>query len=808
MAPAAARGRPGAPPRAQRRVPTGEPGGGRASRFGVPAPRDIGYIAAVTLVPGTRLGPYEILAPLGAGGMGEVYRARDPRLQREVAIKVLPAETAADPEMLARLANEARAVAALAHPNILSVFDVGADRGVSYVVTELLDGATLRDRLSSGALPVPVATDFARQILAGLAAVHDRGIVHRDLKPENVFVTRDGHVKLLDFGIAKRVTPGAGDARTIGRALTGATRPGETMGTLGYMPPEQLRGQAVDARADLFASGAVLYEMLAGRRAFEGASWADVTAAILFGQPPDLATARDGVPAALATVVRRCLEKDPAARYASARAALDALAAVGTHPPVRPAGGGRTRRVAPWALAGLAVGAVVLGIALSRGLLPPRPPGAPPVRARAVAMLDFENLTGDRSLDWMSRGLPELLGTALARSPELDVYDPQRLANLLAGAGHARDTSAAIADRLRARGVGRAIVGSILRSGDVLRIQYRVIDAGSGRVLHSDASTGPAASDLFQLAGALVPKLQTWLEIDLAGADAGDQWLRQITTSSADAYRLYLRGRSAFIAGRWREAAGFDEQALALDSTFVAARVDLTGCYWNLDDDARTQASLGAARRLRGRAAPRDALQIDLIDAVIAQDPGRLIRVASSLRELFPENRFFTYLVGRGYFTAGRWDRCVEVLEPLVRERWTWAWTYLLTARSYEKLGRLPDARRTFAAGLDVTGGNPELAFAFVGFLDAHGDSSAARRLLVAASRSPGLAETPEFEGDIRLELGRRLEAEGRADSARIQYARVVAVLPADAAEVREARAGLKRLSATRGSSAPGGRVE
>jgi len=224
----------------------------------------------MTIAGGSRLGPYEILAPLGAGGMGEVYRARDPRLGREVAVKVLPQDLATDPDRLRRFETEAKAAGALNHPNLLAVFDTGRDGDTPYVVFELLEGETLRPRLERGALPTRKALDYAIQIARGLAAAHDRGIVHRDLKPENLFLTRDGRVKILDFGLAKlRPTQEAAESRTTQTAITDA---GTVVGTVGYMSPEQVRGQAVDHRSDLFSFGSVLYEMLAGQRPFRGGS--------------------------------------------------------------------------------------------------------------------------------------------------------------------------------------------------------------------------------------------------------------------------------------------------------------------------------------------------------------------------------------------------------------------------------------------------------------------------------------------------------------------------------------------------------
>jgi len=272
------------------------------------------------LAAGSRLGPYEIVAPLGAGGMGEVYRARDPRLGREVAVKVLPAAVSADPDRLRRFEQEARAASALNHPNILTVFDTGAQNGVAYLVTELLAGETLRERLAGGALPARKAVEIAVQIARGLAAAHEHRIVHRDLKPENLFLTRDGRVKILDFGLAKLMAQGAGSPSELAAAptLLSGTEPGVVMGTAGYMSPEQVQGLPADHRADLFALGAVLYEMLSGRRAFQRGSAVETMAAVLREEPPGLAESGKAVPPGLERVVRHCLEKDPHHRFQAA----------------------------------------------------------------------------------------------------------------------------------------------------------------------------------------------------------------------------------------------------------------------------------------------------------------------------------------------------------------------------------------------------------------------------------------------------------------------------------------------------------
>src|ERR1700735_3126530 len=267
---------------------------------------------------GTRLGPYEVLAPIGAGGMGEVYRSRDSRLGREVALKILPAAFASDPDRVRRFEQEGRAAAALNHPNIVVIYDAGSEGGVFHVATELLEGETLRERLAGHALPVRKAIDYAIQTARGLAAAHAKGITHRDLKPENLFLTKDGLVKILDFGLAKQSeTKPAGGARPTELATQPIeTDPGQVLGTVGYMSPEQVRGQVADARSDLFSLGVVLYEMVSGKRAFTGDSSVEVMSAILKQEPPELDAA---LPPVLDRIIRRCLEKKPEERFQSTR---------------------------------------------------------------------------------------------------------------------------------------------------------------------------------------------------------------------------------------------------------------------------------------------------------------------------------------------------------------------------------------------------------------------------------------------------------------------------------------------------------
>jgi eukaryotic-like serine/threonine-protein kinase len=352
------------------------------------------------LTTGTRLGPYEILAPLGAGGMGEVYRARDPRLGREVAIKVLPASFSTDVDRLRRFEQEARAAGILNHPNITAVLDIGEHEGAPYVVQELLEGETLRQALAGGRLSPRKAIEHAIQIAHGLAAAHEKGIVHRDLKPENVFVTKDGRLKILDFGLAKLTHAEEGSQATNLPTATAGTEPGVVLGTLGYMSPEQVRGRPADARSDIFSFGAILSEMLSGQRAFRGDSAADTMSAILREDPRDLSVTNQNVPPGLERIVRHCLEKNPEQRFHSAHdvafalEAISGISAVGSVPPSRTSTRDRSRALR------LAIGAVVVAAALAAGFLARD-------ATRKQAHPSFKRLTFRRGTIWTARFAPD-----------------------------------------------------------------------------------------------------------------------------------------------------------------------------------------------------------------------------------------------------------------------------------------------------------------------------------------------------------------------------------------------------------------
>jgi len=421
----------------------------------------------MTLSAGTRLGPYEILSRLGAGGMGEVYRARDPRLDRHVAIKVLPQRLAQDPRALARFDREAKAVAALSHPNILSIHDFGCDAGITYAVTELLEGETLRGHLSRGSLGWRKAVETGIAIADGLSAAHSKGITHRDLKPENIFLTEDGHVKILDFGLARTT----GTSATEKAEAPTVTEEGVVLGTVGYMSPEQVRGVAADARSDIFSLGCVLYEMVAGRRAFSRATAAQTMAAILEAQPAEFATTGKQVPAGLENVIAHCLEKSPQERFHSAHDVALALRST--------LGGSAAARRFParrWAVLAALITALAAPAAVYWFAGRAKP-------IDSLAVMPFVNVGADPNTEYLSDGITENLINNLSQLPKLRVV-PRTLVNVYKG----KETDPRkVGQDLHVRAI---LTGKVVQRGDSLNIQTELVDVGQLSQLWGSDTTG------------------------------------------------------------------------------------------------------------------------------------------------------------------------------------------------------------------------------------------------------------------------------------------------------------------------------
>ena len=524
----------------------------------------------MSLVPGSFVGAYEILAPLGAGGMGEVYRARDPKLRRHVAIKVLPAAFAANADRVARFEREAHAVAALSHPNILAIHDFGTDRGITYAVMELLDGHSLRNAIGSGLMPRWKAIDYATQIAKGLEAAHARGIVHRDLKPENVFVSTAGHVKILDFGLAANRAPGRAEtADSEAATVEGATAAGAVMGTAGYMSPEQVRGQAVDHRSDIFSFGCVVYEMLSGKRAFQGTSPIDTLHAILHSEPRDLSTLT-AVPDTLVRIVGRCLEKAPEARFQTASDLVFALGAVAATPTGSPRA---LPRYVP------AVIAVVLLSAVTAWMLTRpsstdsavSPPAAAALAPRGIAVLPFENLGGTDQA-YFAAGVTEEVTLQIAKISALRVMSRAAVARFKGGAAELP----AMTRELR---IGAVLTGSVRHADNRVRVGVQLLAAPSGETMWSEQYDGDMRNVL-DVQSTVALSVARALQASLAPQERAR--IERPPTGNAEAYELYLKSRplSNFDAEQNRQALALLQKAVSLDAKFAVAHAEIARRYY------------------------------------------------------------------------------------------------------------------------------------------------------------------------------------------------------------------------------------
>jgi TolB-like protein/Flp pilus assembly protein TadD len=495
---------------------------------------------------GTQLGPYRIVAPLGAGGMGEVYRAWDTRLDREVAIKVLPEQFAHDVEWVARFDREAKAVAALAHPNILAIHDYGTAHGRSFAVMELLEGETLRSRLRKAPLPWRKALEMAVAIAEGLAAAHAKGIIHRDLKPENLFLTADGRVKILDFGLA-RLDPGPPAGPETGPYFPALTATGVVVGTPAYMAPEQMSGCKVDARCDLFTLGSVLYEALAGRPPFARDTRSATWAAIMNEEPPMPPAPADSWPPAVGPVIRHCLEKNPEERFQSARDLAFALRAI-LNAPGAPAA--------------------------ARGRKPRRRQLSDPAHAAlaSVAVLPFVNADGEAALDYLSEGITEATINNLSRVPGVRVM---ARATVYHFQGKDQDPGA-VGEAL---GVRAVLTGRVRQHGDRIGIDVELVDVADGSQLWGEQYRRQL-TDLVALQGEMVREIIRRLHPRLTGEEQGR--LNKGCTDNTEAYRAYLKGRY-FWNKRTLEGVQtsirYFEQALATDPNFALAYAGLADGY-------------------------------------------------------------------------------------------------------------------------------------------------------------------------------------------------------------------------------------
>jgi eukaryotic-like serine/threonine-protein kinase len=568
----------------------------------------------MSLPPGTRLGPYEIVQPIGSGGMGDVYRARDTRLDRDVAVKVLPERFARDGEARMRFEREAKAVAALTHPNILAIHDYGSTAEAAYSVTELLEGQTLRQRIIEGPVPWRKVVEIGAALADGLAAAHAKAIIHRDLKPENIFLTGDGRVKILDFGIAQLVRqeqPAQEEEVDPSMMPTAPlkTDPYAVVGTAGYMAPEQLRGEPVDATTDIFSLGSVLFEMATGRPAFIRATVIDSLSAILADTPDVFTGSGRLIPFELARVIQRCIEKNRHERFQSARDLAFALRAIGTSTSLTfEAPAERKRRQWIWgsiaALAAIVIG-VIWFVQFRNGFIGEftisRRGSTARAPIRSLAILPFVNATGDREAEFLSDGVTETLINTLAQVPGLRVMSRTSVF-------HYKDKAPNAVSIGRDLKVSAVVVGRVEAVGDRLIVHAELVDTNDNAHLWGNRYQ-TARADLFTVQQSIATEIASTLRLQLGGRE--QQLLAKRETTDARAYELYLKGRFQWnkrnAAGLYKAIAFFN-QAIEIDPQYANAYAGLADCYNLLD----IWAGLPTNETFpRAKAAAQKALAID-----------------------------------------------------------------------------------------------------------------------------------------------------------------------------------------------------
>jgi TolB-like protein len=698
----------------------------------------------VTFAPGTRLGHHTIACGIGAGGMGEVYRAHDTRLGRDVAIKVLPAPMAADPDRLERFRREARAVAALNHPHIVMIHSVEEADGVHFLTMELVDGQSLDRLVPPGGLSRDRILAIAAQFADALAAGHEKGIVHRDLKPANVMVTPDGRVKVLDFGLAK-IAPAAQGVGPADATFTsaGETGAGVVMGTPAYMSPEQVAGRPVDHRSDLFSLGIILYEMASGRRPFEGASSAELASAILRDTPRPLSEIRVDLPADLTRVIRRCLEKDPALRIQTARDIVNELRLLGASTPAEPAPAGPARHSAAADAAASAMSSAGTSAGSPARALAPDAPGAGRPAAApasisgfggqpALAVLPFDNLSRDPEQEYFADGLAEDLIARLSHWRSFPVIARN---SSFAYKGRVADVKQVAAD-LNVRYV---VLGSVRRAGNRVRVSAQLVDATTGQQVWAQ-SYDRDLTDVFALQDEISEAIAAPLVGDLHRAESAR--VQRQEPESLQAWELYQRALPLlyhFTRDDIAHAHQLLERATRIDPHFAAALASLAAVRlwqvlfsWTDDPEEAVQGALGLTRRAAAidpaDAMVRLALAFALITAgdafgaleearrsvelnpslpfalsfyaylltMTGHPPGESITLAQRAMRLSPRDPAewqFLDALGPSYFMAARYSEGLEASRRLVALTPSYYWGYLWGAINAVGLGQLDDAR-------------------------------------------------------------------------------------------------------------------
>lgn len=608
----------------------------------------------MAIAAGTRLGPFEIIAPAGAGGMGEVYRARDTRLDRTVAIKVLPASVSSDQERRSRLQREAKLVASLQHPHICTLFDFGHQDGADYLVMEYLEGETLSKRLERGSLPLGEVVNIGEEIADALDEAHRRGIVHRDIKPGNIMLTRSG-AKLLDFGLASLYLPAQASAdATVDQTLT---QPGVLLGTLPYIAPEQAEGKPADARSDIFSLGSVLYEMASGKRAFAGDSSARILASVLTAHPAPL----ENVPRPVADAIFKCLAKNPEERWQGAhdlKLRLQALRESTRHTPLLD-----LEPSSPWprrgyivAVAVMTAAVVIAGAFLFRNLRHRTPNYAISSinSRRSVAVLGFKNLSGRPDVNWVSTALSEMLRSELAAGDKLRAIPGENVArmrvdlNLPDSPSLAKDTLARIHQNL---GSDLVVNGSYLDVDGQVRIDLNLEDASRGETVATLTETGTEQqlADLVDRAGS---DLRQKCGVDSITPDQAAR-VKAAVPRNPDATRLYAEGLARLRVFDALGARDELEKAVTADPNFAMAHSALAAAWASLGYDENAAREAKRAFDLSAQLGQEDRLAIEATYREMSHDNDAAVQIGRKLFELQPDNIEYGLRLARLQVNAG-----------------------------------------------------------------------------------------------------------------------------------------------------------
>ncbi len=742
---------------------------------------------------GKQLGHYEIVRKIGAGGMGEVYVADDTKLHREVALKVLPEALADDPDRLERFAREAKTVAALNHPNIVTIYAVEEVDGIPFMTMELIRGETLDELIPESGLSVRQFLEIAVPLADAIAAAHAKGVQHRDLKPPNVMVDENGRLKVLDFGLAKqRDSSGPeGVTQMLTSELTGE---GKIIGTVSYMSPEQAEGKSLDHRSDIFSLGILMYEMITGQRPFAGDTNLSILSSILKDDPSSVSDIRDSIPIPIARLIQRALAKQPGQRYQSAadlrqdlteiRRDMDTGEALssGLYSGSHMAPGLRAPK--PWLRwAGYATGVVAI-VGLTVVLLPmiTRPPagrpGAPPVLTAndfrpSVAVFYFDNISNDEELQWLRTGLTDMLVTDLSQTAEVKVLATDRLYSMLMDIGEEQTpmTSFDVVQQIAGSAqMNTAIVGSYARAGEELRINVRIQDPRSGDVIASNAVQGEA-DEVFDLVDEIAEWVQVQFRVDTsdsrvaAGAGAGtpspvgevgdqriavvmeNRALGDVTTKDVDAYRMYAEGVRLNLESKEEMAIPLLEAAVEMDPDFAMAHAKLSVAYGNMQDPEKAELYARKAFEQSDKLPPRERFYIrgrylSMNPETVGDSIDEYVRAV----EMFPDHMAARHNLASQLMGLERYDEALPHLEELQKLGHRFAPSFQQLSLAYAVKGDHDAAvgvlRRFVVENPDNGAGYRHLAEA----LTRTGDYDGA---LAALERAYTLAPDPVYLGDL-----------------------------------------------------------